>query len=150
MPLDRSERAESLQTQRGHYYKFALELLVNPFQDRTPRAVAVEPVPEQIENPLLETSGGTSERSGVWSQFFDDKYLHGEITKDVHRTHSGIHFFSQQIDYSVFMPRASFGEKGELLDKTKRQFETHHDVISRILLLYAKVRSEYPMLSDSV
>lgn len=50
-----------------------------------------------------------------------------------------MHFFSQPIQYSKIAPSTVLSESGALLDDTKKELETHHDVMSRILFVYAKV-----------
>eukprot|EP00474_Spongospora_subterranea_P004129 CRZ04587.1 hypothetical protein [Spongospora subterranea] len=140
LPPDSAEWMDCLQQQRSHYQKFLSDFVVNPFSQQplsaVPHQLSVEPTPELgssadhcVDNPLYHN--GTP---GTWSKFFDDNTLRDEIAKDVQRTHAAMHFFTQKVDYRGLFPTPSSNENGQ-----EKQSETHHQILSRILFVYAQL-----------
>ena len=66
-----------------------------------------------------------------WKKFFADTELWEEIEKDTKRTRSDMHFFLSPTNKKEKKFFAKFANKGEN--------ETHTDVLSRILFIYAKL-----------
>mmetsp|Transcript_26401 Transcript_26401/g.63686 ORF Transcript_26401/g.63686 Transcript_26401/m.63686 type:complete len:659 (-) Transcript_26401:162-2138(-) len=166
LPYDRAKWKKVLSERRGLYREWVQELVTNPYQELfvkeerqgevqtgaeggnngKPTAVRMQSVAEDEFDPLRH------DPRSDWQQFFKDEELREEINKDVMRTYASFSFFLQRVRSSEEIaavkearPRKSITvPSGNGESKTKKVWlpsadETHHDVIQRILFVYAKL-----------
>ena len=80
-----------------------------------------------------------------WKKFFTDQELWEEIEKDVRRTRSDMTFFTEAVhaDQSHLrdqLKKQAEVKKSHLHGEIRMNYiETHSDVLSRILFIYAKL-----------
>jgi len=80
----------------------------------------------------------------LWNLYFKDRETWEEINKDVFRTRSDMNFFNQPVDSSKRDELAGATLKQKLKSRFSyygqdKEVETHSDVLSRILFVYAKL-----------
>lgn len=79
-----------------------------------------------MEDHPLSTS-----KNSEWNTFFKDRELWDEIDKDTRRTRREISLFSQSTNNELLYTLSKQAKKDEV--------ERHHDVLTRILFIYAKL-----------
>mmetsp|Transcript_2365 Transcript_2365/g.3376 ORF Transcript_2365/g.3376 Transcript_2365/m.3376 type:complete len:542 (+) Transcript_2365:125-1750(+) len=95
-----------------------------------------------FEDPLTSLSKDPNSR---WEQYFQDENLRQEIHKDIMRTYSSFSFFLQRV-HTPKVKEGSAEKTQAARDSTTSpsslipsKDEIHHDVIQRILFIYAKL-----------
>lgn len=95
-----------------------------------------------MDHPLSTSS------SSIWNTYFKDQEIWDEIEKDVKRTRTDMKYFCRAMDESRMksqedldrLERQSDTKKADLKpEDTKNYIQTHADVLSRILFIYAKL-----------
>lgn len=92
----------------------------------------------------------SNENDSSWSKYFYDIELLEEIEKDVRRTRAQMSFFFMPVDPNDDISNVDIAFKADQIREPTKQgknveykFETHCDVLTRILFIYAK---QYPEL----
>lgn len=123
------------------YDNFCKELIVKPQLSMEQSEPSKEETQEIfIDHPLSVSS------DSVWAQFHKDREIWEEIEKDVKRTRNEIALFMRALkDEDTIknwerLQRQAELKKSELnADDRQNYIETHADVLSRILFIYAKL-----------
>lgn len=142
LPKKTNKWVDFLLENKKQYEDFMEELIVKPHQSMN------KSVPKKEEGA---SAGGfdhplSIEEDSIWAQYHKDREIWEEIEKDVKRTRNEIALFMRALkdEDSVNnwerLQRQAELKKSELTTEDREKYiETHADVLSRILFIYAKL-----------
>jgi hypothetical protein len=141
LPNKPSKWVETIYENKKQYDNFREELIVKPQISMENSKI---PEPEK-DIPVFDHPLSTSQDS-VWAQFHKDREIWEEIEKDVKRTRNEIALFMRALkdeetvkNWERLQRQAELKKSELTADDKEKYIETHADVLSRILFIYAKL-----------
>ena len=138
LPLDPKMWLSFCKQQARIYEEFRVEFLVNPGKKRRESGTVEGDINNRVDHPLC------LHEDSSWKQYFGDRAIWEVIDNDVKRTRTEVSFFIGAVDPAQNIhTNTLFEQMGkrttDLDPKPIDHIETHGDVISRILFIYAKL-----------
>ena len=139
MPRNSNDWISSINTYKEQYEGFKKELIPKPQLEMDENFKKTKKA-KKIDHPL------SNDTDSVWNQFYKDNDLWEEIEKDAKRTRNETFFFIKALKHEDTvkhwdrLQRQADLKKSELtLEDKENYIETHGDILSRILFIYAKL-----------
>ncbi len=148
LPLNCKLWEETFNKKREEYIelkeKYLIQLNLNSEEQKEMEKYKKKNKKKINDHPLSDTY------NSVWKNYFECQELMEEIEKDVRRTRTQMSFFFmpvrienlQNFDSNDLVEQAENKRNKPYLDNTKAKIETHADVLTRILFVYAKLNPD--------
>lgn len=141
LPNKTSKWVDTIYENKKQYDSFMKELIIKPQISMEQCAKAQEDVHSlKMDHPL------SVEPDSAWAQFHKDREIWEEIEKDVKRTRNEIALFMRALkdedtvkNWERLQRQAELKKSELTADDRANYIETHADVLSRILFIYAKL-----------
>lgn len=142
LPKKTSQWETFLMDNKKQYESFMEELIVKPHESMNSSV----PKKATSENAAMFDHPLNIEENSVWAQYHKDREIWEEIEKDVKRTRNEIALFmkalkdEESVKHWERLQRQAELKKSELTTEDRENYiETHADILSRILFIYAKL-----------
>jgi len=141
-PTTTSDWQKHLDQNYESYEGFKKELIVKPKVKDEEMEKERAKYQAMMDHPL------STSQTSIWNTFFKDQEIWDEIEKDIKRTRTDMRWFCRALDESMMkseenlarLERQADTKKADLKpEDTRNYIDTHSDVMSRVLFIYAKL-----------